>query len=79
MRLSETEKSKLVTSCDRFATLKQSHFDSLSYQLLPENHLRGITKMVPRYGISTTVTSQVLSKDVEFCLPKSCRTKTSAY
>ena len=60
MRLSETEKSELVTSCDRFATLKQSHFDSLSYQLLPENHLRGITKMVPRYGISTTVTSQVL-------------------
>ncbi len=46
MTLSETEKCELVTNCDRFSTLKQSQFDSLSYQLLPENHLRGVTKMV---------------------------------
>ncbi len=54
MTLSETEKCELVTNCDRFATLKQSQFDSLSYQLLPENHLRGVTKMVEIYGITTT-------------------------
>ncbi len=46
MTLSETEKSERVTSCDRFANLKQSDFDSLRYQLLPENHLRGVMKMV---------------------------------